>query len=270
MGMGVASSKPLPQQYIHSGIHSSGYVKGQVSDKSYSSKQIPVSGLTSGHSVEVISKVVASKQYPMSVNDHASTDVGGADSSRDHVMSGDPGVRECPSGASSPSSTPNNTLVKGSKVHLQYDPLAASSSESRLLGQTRTQHQPPAGDQLESRSDTNLASYHSYPGPASSEGSEGAGARGAHRTKPPTLRTPDKKLSGPGGQEVIGQGSGVITGQARMNGHAGESQGKRRRRGRGGGGGGGRGGKNRTSLIYFRTVTVEGYITYKYTFRVTY
>ena len=188
-----------------------------------------MSGLTSGHSAEVVTKIVATKQYAMSFTDHlGGGDMGMVDTSRgDHVMSGDPGVRECPSGASSPSSTPNNTLVKGSKVH--YDPLASSSSESRLIGGTRGhQNQPLTGDSLNSHSDSNLLGYHSYPGGVASNGGHGesdvgGGVRGAHVVvgpkPPPVARSMARK------QQEAGKGVGP-GGPPRVNGHSMEGQGK--------------------------------------------
>ncbi len=238
VGKGVANSKPHPQQYGHSNIPSSGYpAKGQANDKFYSNKQIPVSGLTSGHSAEVTTKIVASKQYAMPVVDHASKETGSdlsrvdhatsGDLSRgDHVTSCDPGIRECPSGASSPSSTPNNTLVKGSRVPLQYDPLTASSSDNQLLvGNRRQLSQSSSGEQLESRSDTNLLSYHSYPGSSANEALESQGGR---VTKNSASRAVQKKPGIQGQDTGRAMGAGP-TGQAQQNGSRTEGQGERER-----------------------------------------
>lgn len=116
--------------------------------------------------MEVVnSKVVPSKQFAKSTvtNQSGST----REEVTDHMAqvgvasngSGDPGIRESPSGASTPnSSTPNNIL---SKVAKGYDSLAASSSESKLEESNSGQ---PLQDYLQTRSDTNLLSNTSYPG----------------------------------------------------------------------------------------------------------
>lgn len=102
--------------------------------------------------VVVNSKVIPSKQYATSLSNHSTLEAGPPTQQQpqqqqqvveplppkpaaaDHLNlgGGDPGVRESPSGASSPSDTPNNTLVRSSKVAYHYDPLTSSASDNKL------------------------------------------------------------------------------------------------------------------------------------------
>lgn len=130
------------------------------------------SGSKFNHSSEVVvnSKVIPMKQYATSLTDQSNQEgVTEPLSGKYPELGGDPGVRECPSGASSPGGTPNNTLGKSSKVSHHYDPLAASLSEGKLDmggrtgGQNRVGHQPPQ-DGMDTQSDTNLLNYSPYTG----------------------------------------------------------------------------------------------------------
>ncbi len=128
--------------------------------------------------VKVNSNIIPSKQYPTAITDQSTLEgvsTGPPQAKLDHM---DPGIRESPSGASSPSSTPNNTLNKpsrGGHAH-HYDPLSASASETkltmRLAGGVGRKFQPPQdGGGLETISDSNLLKYSSY----ANEGGRGGG-----------------------------------------------------------------------------------------------
>lgn len=136
----------------------------------------PMSGTRMGHATEVVvdTKIIPSKQYPMSLPDQSQSYPEGASeplpTKAEYNMvagigiGGDLGVRESPSGASSPSGTPNNTLVKSSKMSYHYDPLTASASANKLDlvvgagGLSNNLHKPPQ-DGMETVSDTNLLNY---------------------------------------------------------------------------------------------------------------
>ena len=127
------------------------------------------SGSRYSHSTEVVvnSKVVPTKQYAKSLSDQSHSEITSSEPPSGKLpehpgIVGDPGVRECPSGASSPGGTPNNTLGKSAKVSYHYDPLAASDSESKLMRHSGV-HQPPQ-DGLETQSDSNLLNYPQYGG----------------------------------------------------------------------------------------------------------
>ena len=209
----------------HASSHSTGYNQNQIGDKSYS---IPAACQKAGHEAEIIgsSKVVQSKQFPLlGVSEHVNVQGGMADLSRgEHVMSGDHGARECPTGASSPNRTSNDMVVTGARTHPHYDPLVGSSGDARLGGQTRHNYPlPPGGDPLESRNDTNLPkSYRSHPAPSMEVEGSVVSIR-AHLTtggKSPNPQMPSKKPggTGPGG-----------TGQTspKMNGHTSDSSGRK-------------------------------------------
>lgn len=157
--------KPHPQ--YHSNPHT-GY-QNMSENQSHSMKQSG-SGSRYSHSTEVVvnSKVIPTKLYAKSLSDqlHSET-VSEPLSGKPPEHNMDPGVRECPSGASSPGGTPNITLGISSKVSHHSDPLAASGSESKLIqpsgGQNRVLLQPPH-DGMETQSDTNLLNYPQHPG----------------------------------------------------------------------------------------------------------
>lgn len=154
------------------------------------------SGSKVSHSTEVVnSKVIATKQYAASLIDQSnseSTLETPSERPPEHPgMGGDLGVRECPSGASSPGGTPNNTLGKSSRVSHHYDPLASSLSESKLGmgghagGKNRVDNQPPQ-EGMDTQSDTNLLNYpHAGVGVAGSGRAHGAGGQGKPAPKPP-------------------------------------------------------------------------------------
>ena len=83
----------------------------------------------SGYSSSLVNtRVIPSKKYATPVSDHSPSDhYPPAESFND------PGDRGSPSGASSPSSTPNSTLSKLHHVQMQQEALQASHSDSRLL-----------------------------------------------------------------------------------------------------------------------------------------
>ena len=107
----------------------------------------------SGGSV-VNTRVIPSKKYATPISDHSP-------STSDHYPPAesfnDPGDRGSPSGASSPSSTPNSTLSKLHHMQMQQEALQASHSDSRLL-RTDSQSSGDSGNcSLEaSKSDTVL------------------------------------------------------------------------------------------------------------------
>ena len=107
---------------------------------------------------------------------------------------GELGVRESPSGASTPSGTPNNTLVKSSKNPQYYDPLSASASMNQLElrqgghgGGGRGMYPPPGPQDVpETQSDTNLLNY-SY---AAANSGGVAGGRGKASPHMPPHKVP--------------------------------------------------------------------------------
>lgn len=107
----------------------------------------------SGYNSSVVNtRVIPSKKYATPVSDHSHSDhYPPAESFND------PGDRGSPSGASSPSSTPNSTLSKLHHIQMQQEALQASHSDSRLL---RTDSQSSGGSSTSSleasKSDTIL------------------------------------------------------------------------------------------------------------------
>lgn len=160
------NSKPHPQYPPNP--HASYQNQSDGRSQSHSVKQSG-SGSKSTHPTEVVnSTVIPTKQYATSLTDQSmpgNTSDASSERPPEHpTVGGDPGVRECPSGASSPGGTPNNTLGKASKMLYHYDPLASSLSESKLGtggtpgGEIRGVHQPPQ-DGMDTQSDTNLLNY---------------------------------------------------------------------------------------------------------------
>ena len=96
-----------------------------------------------GYSSSVVnSRVVPSKKYATPISDHAPTErPHNAHQQSDYYSQqvsandppNDPGDRVPPSGASSPSSTPNSTLGKIHHMQVQQEMLQSSHSDSRLL-----------------------------------------------------------------------------------------------------------------------------------------
>ena len=157
----------------HYSHHSSHNYQNQNETRSHSEKPGPqsMSGSRTNHTTEVVvnSKVVPSKQYPMSITDQSALE-GMSEVlplKPDQILIGvDPGIRESPSGASSPSSTPSNTLVKSSQGHAHYDPFTVSDSDTKLLmgglagGTSRYRPtQPQDSGEIEAHGDMN---YHTH------------------------------------------------------------------------------------------------------------
>ena len=112
--------------------------------------------------VVVNSKVIPSKQYTTLLDQSNQECVSEPLPLNPLESGGDLGVRECPSGASSPSSgTPNNTLSKSGKIPYHMDPLASSASENRLGGHPGGPNRGGYHDAMETHSDSNLLDYSS-------------------------------------------------------------------------------------------------------------
>ncbi len=209
-GRGNGGKQPHPQQqYPHAGYQNQSDAASRA--HSHSMKQSgPGSRMNQVMGVVVDSKIILpSKQYPTPLGDQLNPEdpqQGGnppLPPPAEHVLvgggvGGDPGVRETPSGASSPNSgTPNNTLGKQSKVLYPYDPLTSSSSETKLImgggghpggPQNRNLPQPPH-DGMDTQSDTNLLNYYSKMGGAGgvarSHPLGGQQVKGAQHKTPP-------------------------------------------------------------------------------------
>lgn len=222
-GRGGMGSKPHPQQYPFS-AHP-GY-QNESRSHSHSVKQ-PISGSRVASTDMVNSKIIASKQFTTSLTDQSASEgvVDTLPAKPEHVVvgggtggvappGGDLGVRECPSGASSPSGTPNNTLVKGSKVTSHHhDPLMASASASQLeTGHTaRGRVYPPPQDGLETQSETSLTSY-SYSNPvgvAHGRGKPPPKSSQHHKMSPAGVKGSIRDWENRSGRDHVDAGSGV-------------------------------------------------------------
>ena len=137
------------------------------------------------------SKVFPSKKYPMAIDQEGAVPPESLAMKPEHL---ELDIRGCPSGASSPSSTPNNTLIKSSRGHTHYDPLAASASESKLKNSmgggggesvSKNPHQVPQDGAMETHSDSNLLNYYQNEGGGVVTSRTFAGQGGVVGKKPP-------------------------------------------------------------------------------------
>ena len=122
-----------------------------------------------GYSSSVVNtRVIPSKKYATPVSDHSPTERPSQYS--DHYPPAesfnDPGDRGSPSGASSPSSTPNSTLSKHHHIQMQHEALQASHSDSRLL-RTDSQSSGDSGTSSLEASKSDIVLYQDHGGSAS-------------------------------------------------------------------------------------------------------